>query len=247
MELPAGATTIDIKVQLPLKPTADQRLKGTGQIRTQAVVTLQPGNDYRLGTGIMASVALKWRPDPSVAGDDFAGHAHGWLSPWTRTLGTWPGFGVKVMDGAYFRTLTQRMDSGNVWFSFRLTVEENPTSVAGFSLFDQGHEAIFIGHAFQRDGLTLKYLPNTPRSLVLPEHQFATPARFVVCVRMTAPECVISWWVSPVADGVEPPGPLGTVKVPLFAIDSVWVFAEQAWAIADLRIDRSWEEVVPLP
>lgn len=246
-QLPAGATTIDIPVRLTPKPTADQRDKKTEKFITQAVVTLQPGAGYRLGTGFTATVSLKWRPDPSVANEDFVGHDHGWSGPWTRTLVALPGFGAKVEGGDYFRPLAQRLESGNVWLSFRLRADYNPDQVAGFSFYDHDGEKLFIGRSSKREGLSLEYTLDNERCLVIPEHQFTTPARVVVCVRMVSPNCTISWWVSPIVDGGEAPAPLGTVTLPAFSIDSVRVFAEQAWAIGDLRLGRTWEEVVPLP
>jgi len=65
-------------------------------------------------------------------------------------------------------------------------------------------------------------------------------------MQLVAQEYAISWWIAPPADG-EPKAPLGTLVLPTFGVGAVRVYAEQAWAIGDLRIGRTWEEVVPLP
>ena len=240
--LAAGASSLDIPVVIPVR-----KLGTTDKLLTEAMVNLQPGQGYRLGTSIHAVVRLRGSPEPLIAGDDFAGHGHGWGDGWTgNQLEPVPGVGVRVKADASFRPLKTRIASGEVWLSYVVRADENLSNVAGFSLFDQDREWLFVGRSYFRGGLSLEYAPEATRFACLPEHQFTTPARVVLRLRLTSKDTSISWWVSPPAD-VDAPAPRESLVVPAIAFDSVRLYALQPWLIGDLRLGRSWDEVVPLP
>lgn len=239
----AGTTSLDIPVPIPTrKPLAGEKAP------TEISVSLQPGDGYRLGTGIHAKVALRLNNDPTIAWDDFNGHGFGWQDVWQGGPTPEPvtGFGVRLKGDMAFRFLTNRVSTGELWLSLRMKADETLTGIAGFSLYDQGRELLFIGRSHNRGGLTVEYSPQTEQFLALPEHRFTTGSRVVLRLRLGSDDCKLSWWVDPAAAGAQPE-PIGSMVIPPIGLDAVRTLSDQWWIVGDLRIGRSWDEVVPLP
>lgn len=241
--LAAGTTSLDIPVPIPAK-----KPQGNEKAPTEVSVSLQPGDGYRLGTGIYAKIGLRTSSEPTIAWDDFAGHGSGWQDVWQggRAPEPVPGFGVRLKGDISFRFLTTRVATGELWLSLRMKGDENLVNIAGFSVYDQGRELLFLGRSNNRAGLSVEYSPQTSLFLGLPDHPFAQGSRIVLRMRLSADECKLSWWVDPAAGGAQPE-PLGTMALPAIGIDAVRTISNQWWLIGDLRIGRSWDEVVPLP
>lgn len=241
--LAAGTTSLDIPVPIPAR-----KPQGNEKAPTEVSVNLQPGEGYRLGTGIYAKVTLRTSPEPSIAWDDFAGHGSGWQDVWQGGPAPEPvpGFGVRLKGDISFRFLGTRVATGELWLSLRMKADENLSNIAGFSLYDQGRELLYIGRSNNRGGLSVEYSPQASQFLGLPEHRFTTGGRIVLRLRLGAEDCKLSWWVDPVADGAQPE-PIGSMTIPPIGLDAVRTLSNQWWIIGDLRIGRSWDEVVPLP
>ncbi len=241
--LAAGTMSLDIPVPIPTR-----KLQAGEKAPTEVSVSLQPGDGYRLGTAIYAKVAVRTSPEPTVAWDDFAGHGAGWQDVWQGGPAPEPvpGFGVRLKGDISFRFLATRVATGDLWLSLRMKGDENLANTAGFSIYDQGRELLFVGRSNNRGGLIAEYSPQTSLFLDIPDHQFTTAKRIVLRLRLGADDCKLSWWVEPSAAAAQPE-PLGSMTIPPVGIDAVRTLSSQWWLIGDLRIGRSWDEVVPLP
>jgi len=238
----AGTSILDIPVVL-----SERKSRSKEKVITEGLVNLQPGEGYVLGTAIRGSVRLRGSPEPLVAFDDFTGFSYGWHEGWgERTLEAAPGFGVKAAADTSKRVLSDRISSGEVWVSYVFRADEKVSKVTGLSLYDGGTEFLFIGRAYTRDGMSIESAIDRSRVLVQADHQFINRTRVVVNLRISANETVVKWWLlttSPIDQSL----PLGTMAMPTMAFDTVRVFANQPWYLGDLRIGKSWDEVVPLP
>ncbi len=240
LSVPAGASTRDIPITIPKQ----------GELPYQVTIELKPGDGYVLGVSIHATVELQATREPGIAFDDFAEGDRGWAGPWsdTRPFAKSTDGGMRFTGGRIDRPLALPFSGGECWISlrFRLADTDRYDVYGGFSLFAGEVEGLFCGSHPDKPGMTLQDIRNQTFLLREPAYLPTVLRRAVLHLQDKEQRTRVSWWLDPVP-GPAPPLMLGTMIVPQITFDRIAIVGNVLMDIGDLRLGRTWNEVVPLP